>query len=242
MSFELPRKLTGSQGFGGLLTRAFSRASLDPRCWLTGSHGRGLVSRLMVRQTVARAGSPSLLSLPLPGLLRLLCLVRDHLPRLDLCGGRGGQSPGSAAVEPGCRPTGFGGLEAHPPTGPARPPPPLPYFSPDNRSANLSPVTETPPPPCQASLLCCLASLPSKAPFLSSALDCSRPRRDLKLPSFQLATHSCLPFKLYGIGLFNHNHPVLVPLFPPSQSLNCAAKEKDKWSDIKLRCAPYPAA
>ena len=35
---------------------------------------------------------------------------------------------------------------AHPPPGQARPPPPLAYFSPDNRSANLSPVTETPPP------------------------------------------------------------------------------------------------
>ena len=145
----------------------------------------------MVRQTVARACSPSLFSLPLPGLLRLLCLVRSHLPRLDLCGGRGGQSPRSAAVHPGCRPTGCGVGEAHPPPGPARPPPPLAYFSPDNRSANLSPVTETPPPLAREaglSSLPCFSRLKSPFPVL-----CSPPRRDLKLPSFQLATHSCLP-------------------------------------------------
>ena len=153
------------------MTRGFSRASLDPsfsghslRCQTGGGGGHCWSDGQMVDC------SPSLLCLAQPGLLRLLCLTRSHLPTLDLCGGRpGGQSPPSAAVQPGCRPTGSREGEAHPPTGPARPPPPLPYFSPDNRSANLSPVTETPPP-----LAAGLSALPaSKAPFLSSAVDCS---------------------------------------------------------------------
>ena len=136
------------------MTRGFSRASLDPRQ----VRRQGSGEQHTDGEAVGGEGVQplSLLPLPLPGLLRLLCLVRSHLPRLDLCGGRGGQSPRSAAVHPGCRPTGFREGEAHPPPGPARPPPPLAYFSPDNRSANLSPVTETPPP------LAGLSSLPQK--------------------------------------------------------------------------------
>ena len=73
----------------------------------------------------------------------------------------------------------------------------------------------------------------SKAPLLSSALSCGLlPRRDLKLPSFQLGTHSCLP-NCTAAAFQTH---------PTSHLTSCAAKEKDKWSAIKLRCAPYPAA
>ena len=160
-------------------------------------------------QMVLRACSPSLVSLPLPGLLRLLCLVRSHLPRLDLCGGQGGQSPLSAAVHPGCRPTGWRHGEAHggPPTRPqARP-------VRHRRWPTFLPTTARPicprwrrprPQPEQASALP-WASLAWKAPLLSFAEECSWPRReDLKLPSLQLAS------KLYGRGILRQRRSLTI--------------------------------
>ena len=130
----------------------------------------------------------SLVLLPLPGLLRLLCLRTAHLPRLDLCT-RGRRGSTRQARRPEFHLSAD--QRAPPSERPSRPQAlpvrhrrwlELAYFS----LGQFVPSDGDPAP--QASALC----LPSKAPFLSSALGWSRPRRDLKLPSFQLATRSSL--------------------------------------------------